>query len=99
MFYMKLAVTNIKKNHKSYVPYILTCILTVTMFYTMDAICKNEGVKQLPGAEAMLVILNMASWVTGIFAAIFLFYTNSFLIRQRKKNSEFIRCWAWISAI
>ncbi len=86
MFYLKLAVTNIKKNHKSYVPYILTCILTVTMFYTMDAICKNEGVKQLPGAEAMLVILNMASWVTGIFAAIFLFYTNSFLIRQRKKE-------------
>lgn len=86
MFYPRLAVTNIKKNHKSYVPYILTCVLTIMMFYTMDAICKNEGVNQMLGAETMMTILNMASWITGIFSAIFLFYTNSFLIKQRKKE-------------
>lgn len=86
MFYPKLAVTNIGKNRKSYLPYILTCVLTVMMFYTMDAICKNEGVRQMPGADSMMVILNMASWITGIFSAIFLFYTNSFLVKQRKKE-------------
>ena len=86
MFYPKLAVTNIGKNRKSYLPYILTCVLTVMMFYTMDAICKNEGVLQMPGADSMIIILNMASWITGIFSAIFLFYTNSFLVKQRKKE-------------
>ncbi len=86
MFYPKLAVTNIGKNRKSYVPYILTCVLTIMMFYTMDAICKNKGVQQMPGADSMMVILNMASWITGIFSAVFLFYTNSFLVKQRKKE-------------
>lgn len=86
MFYPKLAVTNIQKNRKNYIPYLLTCVLTIMMFYTMDAICKNEGVLQMPGADTMMIILNMASWITGIFSAIFLFYTNSFLIKQRKKE-------------
>lgn len=86
MFYPKLAVTNIKKNRKSYYPYILTCVLTIMMFYTMDAICKNDGISNMPGGGSMQTVLNMASWITGIFAAIFLFYTNSFLIRQRKKE-------------
>ncbi|WP_251389503.1 ABC transporter permease [Mediterraneibacter agrestimuris] len=86
MFYPKLAVTNIRKNRKSYFPYILTCILTIMMFYTMDAICKNKGVYEMRGSDAMIAVLNMASWITGIFAAIFLFYTNSFLIKQRKKE-------------
>ena len=86
MFYPKLAVTNIKKNRRSYFPYILTCILTIMMFYTMDAICKNDGISNMPGAESMMTVLNMASWITGIFAAVFLFYTNSFLMKQRKKE-------------
>lgn len=86
MFYLKLAVTNIKKNRKSCFPYILTCVLTIMMFYTMDAICKNDGISNMPGGETMRSVLNMASWITGIFAAIFLFYTNSFLIKQRKKE-------------
>lgn len=86
MFYLKLAVTNIRKNRKSYFPYIFTCVLTIMMFYTMDAICKNKGIYEMPGSASMVYVLNMASWITGIFAAIFLFYTNSFLVKQRKKE-------------
>lgn len=86
MFYPKLAVTNIGKNRKNYVPYILTCVLTVMMYYVMDAISKNEGLSGIPGTEYMMEILRMASSITGIFSAIFLFYTNSFLIKQRKKE-------------
>lgn len=32
--YEKLAVTNLKNNRKTYVPYIFTGVLTVMMFYT-----------------------------------------------------------------
>lgn len=32
LFYMKLALQNIKKNAQTYVPYILTCIGSVMMF-------------------------------------------------------------------
>lgn len=86
MFYLKLALTNLKKNGKTYAPYLLTCVLTIMMFYVMNAISRNEGLNQMPGAGSMKTILAWAAIITGIFSAIFLFYTNSFLVKQRKKE-------------
>lgn len=86
MFYLKLALTNLKKNGKTYFPYLLTCILTVMMFYVMYAIGKNEGLDTIEGSGYLKTILSYAAWITGFFAAVFLFYTNSFLIKQRKKE-------------
>ena len=40
--YEKLAVTNLKNNRKTYVPYIFTGVLTVMMFYIIDALSKRE---------------------------------------------------------
>lgn len=40
----------------------------------------------MPGAENLKVILFLGIIVIGIFAVIFLFYTNSFLIKRRKKE-------------
>ena len=40
--YSRLAVTNIKNNRKTYVPYILAAILTVMMYYIMDALSKTR---------------------------------------------------------
>ncbi len=86
MFYPKLALTNIKKNGKTYIPYLLTCVLTVMMFYVMNAISRNRGLDQMAGAEALKIILMWTVVITGIFSAVFLFYTNSFLVKQRKKE-------------
>ena len=44
--YEKLAVTNLKNNRKTYVPYIFTGVLTVMMFYIIDALSKGEGITQ-----------------------------------------------------
>lgn len=84
--YGKLAVTNLKKNRKGYVPYIFTCVVTIAMFYIMHALVYNEGIRQMPGAESIGIILSYGTAVVGIFAVIFLFYTNSFLMKQRKKE-------------
>lgn len=85
-FYPKLAASNIKKNSQTYFPYILTCIGTIMMFYIMSALSKNTGLDQMSGGEQMRMILNLGTWVIGICAFIFLFYTNSFLIKRRKKE-------------
>lgn len=86
MFYQKLAVTNINKNKKTYFPYILTCICTIMMFYIMDFISLNDGLNHMPGGDSLKIILNLGTKVIGIFSVIFLFYTNSFLIKRRKKE-------------
>ena len=80
--YEKLAVTNLKNNRKTYVPYIFTGVLPVMMFYIIDALSKGEGITQ----NTLKICLQYATGVIIVFAVIFLFYTNSFLIKRRKKE-------------
>lgn len=84
--FSKLAVTNIKNNKQFYVPYLLTGILTVGMFYIMCALAGNKGIEHMSGARDLQMILNLGIGVIGIFSVIFLFYTNSFIIKRRKKE-------------
>ncbi|MBP2031951.1 putative ABC transport system permease protein [Clostridium algifaecis] len=86
LFYPRLAVINIKKNSKTYFPFILTCICTIMMFYIMHAISINKGLDGASGSETLKTLLFLGTIVIGIFSAIFLFYTNSFLIKRRKKE-------------
>ncbi len=86
MFYPKLAITNLKKNSGTYVPYILTCICTIITFYSMISISLNEGLDSIKGSESLKTILMFGTIIIGIFSVIFLFYTNSFLIKRRKKE-------------
>lgn len=82
----KLAITNIKNNRQFYFPYLLTGIITVAMFYIMCALESNPGIQSMPGAKDLGLILRLGIGVIGIFAVIFLFYTNSFIIKRRKKE-------------
>ncbi|SHJ88132.1 ABC transporter permease [Hespellia stercorisuis] len=85
-FYARLAADNIKKNGKIYFPYLLTCIFTTALFYIMKSLSLNEGIKDVIGDETVRYIMGMGCWVVAIFSGIFLFYTNSFLMKQRKKE-------------
>ena len=85
-FYSRLAWNGIRKNRQTYLPYILTCIGIVMMFYIISFLSRSEAVSAMPGGESMQMILSMGCGVIDVFALIFLFYTNSFLIRRRKKE-------------
>lgn len=61
---------------------MLTAILTVMMFYIIDALSRNKSV----GDGNLRLCLAWATVVIIVFAVIFLFYTNSFLIKRRKKE-------------
>lgn len=85
-FYHRLAASNIRKNSRTYFPYILTCIFTVAMYYIMKSLSLNEGLSQVFGADTVITILKFGSGVIAVFSFIFLFYTNSFLTKKRKKE-------------
>ena len=86
LFYPKLAATNIKKNYQTYIPYILTSIGTIMMYYIMKSISLDKGLNNMSGGDNLKSILAMGSFVIALFSLIFLFYTNSFLIKRRKKE-------------
>lgn len=85
-FYFKLAAENIKKNSKTYIPFMLTCIITIAMFYIILSLSGNPGIAAMRGASFITMFMSIGSVTVGIFAVIFLFYTNSFLIKRRKKE-------------
>ena len=84
--YPKLAFTNIRNNKQFYLPYLLTGILCVLMFYSILAMQQNPALAGIRGGTNLKTILMLGSWVIGFFAAIFLFYTNSFIVKRRKKE-------------
>lgn len=98
-FYFKLAAMNINKNRKTYIPYILTCIITVAMYYIITSLSLNEGLLSLPGASTIASTLFLGSRIVAIFAVIFLFYTNSFLVKRRKKSLVCITSSGWRKSI
>lgn len=85
-FYPKLAWSGIRKNSRLYTPYILTCTGMVMMFYIISFIAGSETVREMRGGSTIAVTMGFGQGVIGVFALIFLFYTNSFLIRRRKKE-------------
>ncbi len=85
-FYRKLAWTGIRKNKKLYTPYILTCIGMVMMYYIVSFLSLSDMLKGMPGGVTVQSLLNLGTGVIAVFSVIFLFYTNSFLIRRRKKE-------------
>lgn len=84
--YPKLAWDGIRKNKRFYLPYILTCIGMVMMFYIIHYLAAMPTIKDMPGGDTMEMVLGLGTWVVALFAVIFLFYTNSLLMRRRQKE-------------
>lgn len=85
--YPKLAFEGIKKNKRLYIPYILTCVGMIIMYYIIIFIQTDKAIANLPlGASGVVMVLELCGWVVAFFSLLFLFYTNSFLMRRRKKE-------------
>lgn len=85
-FYFRLAFDNLKKNDKMYIPFVLSCILTIMMYYMVSSLSMNPNMMNMIGGDVMQQILSLGIYVITVFAVIFLFYTNSFLIKRRKRE-------------
>ena len=86
LLYPRLAWTGIRKNRRLYVPYLLTCTGMVMMHYIITALSCSSVVYDLRGGSTIAAMLVFGSWIIALFSLIFLFYTNSFLIRRRMKE-------------
>lgn len=85
-FYPKMAWSGIRKNRRLYLPYLLTCVGMVMMFYIVSFLSISPMLRNIEGGETVQSMLQFGCGVIGVFALLFLFYTNSFLLRRRKKE-------------
>ena len=85
-FYPKMAVSGMRKNGRLYVPYIATCILMVSVFYIMHLLGFSDILEGFAGAGTARDMLRLGTVVMAVFGTIFLFYTQSTLIKGRLKE-------------
>ncbi|MFV0364283.1 MAG: ABC transporter permease [Suipraeoptans sp.] len=79
--YITLAKSNIKNNRQTYIPYILTTALTVMMYFLISNLTNGPDIN-----HNLKAMLQVGISVMIVFSAIFLFYTNSFLMKRRQKE-------------
>ena len=83
-FYPRLACNGMRKNKQMYAPYLLPFVLMVMMQYIILFLCGSDVVRSLRGGATVGETMLLGVYVMAVFSGIFLFYTNSFLIRRRK---------------
>ena len=89
--YPRLAAQSLRLNRRFFVPYILSLMGNVAAFYIMSALVSDPGVKDMTpgrsnGYAYVQMMMTMGMFVALIFSAIFIFYINGFLMKQRKRE-------------
>lgn len=85
-FYPRLAWSGIVKNKRLYVPYILSASGVAAVFYIMFYLASGSFLDGMVGGSTAAQTLSLGVYVIVVFALIFLFYCNSFLVRRRYKE-------------
>lgn len=85
-FAFKLALNNIGKGRKFFIPYILASAGMMAIFYIMLYVAFNKEITKLQGADSLKQLLLLGSVIVAVFAAIFIIYINGFLMKRRNKE-------------
>lgn len=77
---------NLRKNRQTWLPYLFTCIGTIMMFYIMLTLLSDPALTSMSGGSMLSATLTFGSIIIAIFSVILVFYANSFIIKQRKRE-------------
>lgn len=82
----KLSFTGIRKNGSAYIPYMLAGIFSVFVYFAFTSIINNDIMKTLPRSAYAWMLMQVGQVLLALILLPFLLYTNSFLIKRRKKE-------------
>lgn len=85
-FFLKLARSNISKNRRFFLPRILSEAGLLCVFYIVFTLRTDERILQLRGGQYIEVFMSIGTAVMMMLSVILLFYINSFLMKQRKRE-------------
>lgn len=81
-----LAAGNIRKNGATYLPYLGISIFAMFTYFVFDLILKNDVIYTLPRGSYAVLLIEVGFYLLGFIMVPFLYYTNSFLIKRRKRE-------------
>ena len=84
---INIAIKNIKRNFYNYFLYFVSMIFSIMIYFIFTSIQYNTQVQEVVGSSITFsTVFKAASIVIAIFVAIFIWYSNSFFIKKRKKE-------------
>lgn len=82
---------NLQRNLKNYVLYFASMILSIVIYFIFVSLQYNDYiVKQTNTAKGIADVFQASSVILIIFVAIFIWYSNSFFTKKRKKKLHYI---------
>ena len=91
--YFKLAITSVRKNKRIYIPYLIIGAVIFYVFYILKSLSTNQCIynaesemEAFKGAGEVIMILKTGVFVVAFFAVLCIFFGNSFVMKQRKRE-------------
>lgn len=87
MILFNIAKKNIQKNLKGYFLYFFSIVFTVAIFYSFKNLQYNPSIDAaLSSSSKASTAFKSASVIIALFSALFIWYSNSFFVKKRKKE-------------
>ena len=86
LLYPKLAWQSLRQNFRFWLPYLLSIIGCSGAFYILLAMAAAPDLPDRTRYAYLSVFTGIGAFVVALFSFIFLFYTNSFLMKRRTKE-------------
>ena len=84
--YRRLALGNIRKNYRFFIPRILCETGLTACFYIVLTLTMDDRLKRVKGGDYVPVFMVIGTAVIALLSVILMLYVGSFLMRQRKKE-------------
>ena len=86
LFYFRLALSNVRRNKLTYVPYLVATAVMSGVFLLISGLLFSDGMANTPNGDTAKMLFAFGLVVFALFTVLFMLYINSFLIKRRKKE-------------
>ena len=84
--YSRMAFQNLRSNYRFFIPRILTEAGLLACFYIVLTLSLDERMRALKGGDYLPTFMVVGAAVIALLSVILMLYTNSFLMKQRKRE-------------
>ncbi len=85
-FYLRMAWSNIRRNRRTFFPYILTTAVISGVYLLIGGLLFSKGLANLPTGQTARSLFGVGLVVFSIFAFFFMIYINNFIVGRRKRE-------------
>lgn len=85
-FYFKLALSNVRRNKLTYLPYLIATAVMSGVFLLISGLLFSKGLTNTPSGATARMLFAFGLVVYALFTFFFMLYINNFLIKRRKKE-------------